>query len=158
VPDGRGEFDVREESKISLWSWETINVTIKGGKSVTCPVSMLQGAFLGYTTCWMIIVVVGFMVRDIESFMMAQYTHSWLMLLGESALPALDPPFELRTRRRPEKHKRKKSRPPIPLQLSTIQLSGTKRCRKYKQLGHNNLTCGQPRDENRRLKYKKKPW
>ncbi|KAJ8447022.1 hypothetical protein Cgig2_033591 [Carnegiea gigantea] len=60
-------------------------------------------------------------------------------------------------RGRPEKHKRRKSRLPFSPQMSSIQLSGTKRCKKCKQLGHNSLTCGQPRDENRRLKYKKKP-
>ncbi|KAJ8445925.1 hypothetical protein Cgig2_009854 [Carnegiea gigantea] len=37
------------------------------------------------------------------------------LLIGESALPALDPPFELRKRGRPEKHKRRESRLPIPL-------------------------------------------
>ncbi|KAJ8431218.1 hypothetical protein Cgig2_016777 [Carnegiea gigantea] len=76
---------------------------------------------------------------------------------GESELPALDPPFELRKRGRPEKHKRRESRLPIPPQLSTIQLSGTKRCKKCKQLGHNSLTCGQPRDKYGRLQYRKKP-
>ncbi|KAJ8434079.1 hypothetical protein Cgig2_030514 [Carnegiea gigantea] len=66
---------------------------------------------------------------------------------GESELPALDPPFELKKRGRPEKHKRRECRLPFPPQLSTIQLSGAKRCKKCKQLGHNSLTCGQPRDE-----------
>ncbi|KAJ8441906.1 hypothetical protein Cgig2_014375 [Carnegiea gigantea] len=78
---------------------------------------------------------------------------------GGSELPTLDPPFEPRKRGRPEKHKRRKNRLPIPDPsiTSTIQLSGTKRCKKCKQLGHNSLTCGRPRDENGRLKYKKKP-
>ncbi|KAJ8442625.1 hypothetical protein Cgig2_008401 [Carnegiea gigantea] len=52
---------------------------------------------------------------------------------------------------------KKEKQTSIPLQLSTIQLSDTKRCRKCKQLCHNSLTCGQQRDENGRLKYKKKP-
>ncbi|KAJ8427537.1 hypothetical protein Cgig2_019956 [Carnegiea gigantea] len=60
-------------------------------------------------------------------------------------------------RGRLEKHKKRKNRLPIPPQLSSIQLSGTKRCKKCKQMGHNILTCGQPRDENGRLKYKEKP-
>ncbi|KAJ8442656.1 hypothetical protein Cgig2_003700 [Carnegiea gigantea] len=76
--------------------------------------------------------------------------------LGESELHALDPPFELRKRGGQKKHKRRKNRLPIPPQLSTIQPSGTKRCKKCKELDHNSLTCGQPRDENGRFKYKKK--
>ncbi|KAJ8445941.1 LOW QUALITY PROTEIN: hypothetical protein Cgig2_009870 [Carnegiea gigantea] len=94
--------------------------------------------------------------RNCRSFMMAQYTP-FPTHASESAYPALDPPFELRKRRRPEKYKRRKNRLSIPQQLSTIQLSGTKRCKKCRQLGHNSLTCGQPRDENGRLKCKKKP-
>ncbi|KAJ8434032.1 hypothetical protein Cgig2_001225 [Carnegiea gigantea] len=76
---------------------------------------------------------------------------------GDSELPALDLPFELRKRGRPEKHKRRKSRLLIHPQLSTIQLSVTKRYKKCKELGHNSITCGQPMNENDIFKYKKKP-
>ncbi|KAJ8419543.1 hypothetical protein Cgig2_033910 [Carnegiea gigantea] len=64
--------------------------------------------------------------------------------------------YAARERERLEKHKRRKSRLPIPQQVTSIHLSGTKRCKNCKQLGHNSLTCGKLRDENGRLKYKKK--
>ncbi|KAJ8423528.1 hypothetical protein Cgig2_030023 [Carnegiea gigantea] len=135
----RGEFSVREGSTNFTVKLAAITVTVKGGKSVAYLISMWLGAFLAYTTSWITIATLGFMLR------------------GESELPALDPPFELTKNRRQEKYKRWEIRLPMPPKLSTIQLSGTKRCKKCKQLGHNSLTCGQPRDENGRIKYKKKP-
>ncbi|KAJ8438425.1 hypothetical protein Cgig2_004535 [Carnegiea gigantea] len=58
---------------------------------------------------------------------------------GDTNLPTLDPPVELRKRGRPEKHNRRE-------------------CKQCKQLGHTSFTCGRPRDESGRLleKYKKK--
>ncbi|KAJ8448900.1 LOW QUALITY PROTEIN: hypothetical protein Cgig2_030756 [Carnegiea gigantea] len=41
--------------------------------------------------------------------------------------------------------------------INTFYTFNTKRCKKCKQLGHNSLTCGKPRDETCSLKYKKKP-
>jgi len=81
---------------------------------------------------------------------------------GDTNLPTLDPPFELRKRGRPEKHNRRESASwapvPQPEGQATRHFSGTKRCKQCKQLGHTSLTCGRPRDENGRLmeKYKKK--
>ena len=81
---------------------------------------------------------------------------------GDTNLPTLDPPFELRKRGRPEKHNRTESASwapvPQPEGQATRHFSGTKRCKQCKQLGHTSLTCGRPRDESGRLmeKYKKK--
>ncbi|KAJ8424734.1 hypothetical protein Cgig2_010034 [Carnegiea gigantea] len=83
-------------------------------------------------------------------------------MCGDTSLPTLDPPVELRRRGRPEKHHRRESASwapvPQPEAQGTRHFSGTKRCKQCKQLGHTSLTCGRPRDESGRLmeKYKKK--
>ena len=78
---------------------------------------------------------------------------------GETSLPSLDPPFELRKKGRPQKHKRRESVAIMQLQGKVRYGSGTKRCKNCKELGHNSLTCGKPRDANGNLiqKYKRKP-
>ncbi|KAJ8436069.1 hypothetical protein Cgig2_000365 [Carnegiea gigantea] len=73
---------------------------------------------------------------------------------GECTLPTLDPPFELRKRGMPEKHKRKKSKLSIPQQMSSIHLNGTERGKKGKQIGHNNLICWKPRDKMKKPRQK----
>ncbi|KAJ8434387.1 hypothetical protein Cgig2_014234 [Carnegiea gigantea] len=69
------------------------------------------------------------------------------------------PPFELRKKGRPEKHKKRESIAVMQLQGRLIYGSGTKRCKNRKQLGHNSLTYGKPSDANGNLiqKYKRKP-
>jgi len=77
---------------------------------------------------------------------------------GETTLPVLDPPHELRKRGRPEKHQRRESNSVIPGEGRKTFPTGTKRCKTCKQMGHNKSTCGRPRDENGILleKYKRK--
>ena len=73
-------------------------------------------------------------------------------------MPVLDPPYELRKRGRREKHHRKESTSVIPPEGSKRFPTGTKRCKTYKQMGHNKSTCGKPRNENGILlaEYKRK--
>jgi len=70
---------------------------------------------------------------------------------GETTLPVLDPPYELRKRGKPEKHQRKESTSVIPPEGRKRFSSGTKRSKTCKQLGHNKVTCGKPRDDNPNL-------
>ncbi|KAJ8435063.1 hypothetical protein Cgig2_015568 [Carnegiea gigantea] len=78
---------------------------------------------------------------------------------GKTSLPSLDPPFELKKKGRLKKHKRRESIAIMQLQGKVRYGSGPKRCKNYKELGHNSLTCGKPRDANGNLiqKYKRKP-
>ncbi|KAJ8422947.1 LOW QUALITY PROTEIN: hypothetical protein Cgig2_032385 [Carnegiea gigantea] len=57
---------------------------------------------------------------------------------------------------RPKEHKRRDSQPLPPIMRSTSFGSGTTRCQKCKQLGHNSATCERPRDEYGTLIEKKK--
>ena len=74
---------------------------------------------------------------------------------GETNLPTLDSPVELRKKGRPEKHKRRESQSwsqvPQAKGQGSRYLSGTKRCKQCKQLGHNSLTCGRPKDDSGKL-------
>ncbi|KAJ8423904.1 hypothetical protein Cgig2_003667 [Carnegiea gigantea] len=77
---------------------------------------------------------------------------------GETNLPTLDPPFELRGRERPEKNKRRESTLALPPEGRKRYSSGTKRCKTCEQLEHNKATYGKARDDSGKLmeKYKKK--
>ncbi|KAJ8421507.1 hypothetical protein Cgig2_013185 [Carnegiea gigantea] len=143
VPAGRGEFAVREGSTnftvklayhyCDFQRWQVSGIPCK---HVARCILSLNHKLDDYCYPWF----------NVESY---RKLYDGIIhpipdscLWGESELPALDPPFELRKRGRIEKHKRRKSRLPIPPQLSTIQLSGTKRKKPQQKTGN---PVGRPR-------------
>ncbi|KAJ8428902.1 hypothetical protein Cgig2_024971 [Carnegiea gigantea] len=115
VPAGRGEFDVREGST---------NFTVKLADHY-CDCQRWQVSGIPCKHAARCILSLNHKLDDYccPSFNVESYRKLYDGIIhpildscfcGESELPALDPPFELRKMGSPEKHKRRESRLPIP--------------------------------------------
>ena len=115
MPAGRGEFDIREESTnftvkladqyCDCQRWQISGLPCKHAAS--CILS-LNHRLDDYCSHWFHVE----RYRKLYDGIIHPITDSCFW--GEIALPSLDPPFQLRKKGRPEKHKRRESRPPIP--------------------------------------------
>ena len=159
VPAGRGEFDVLEGSTnftvrltehfCDCQKWQISGLPCK--HAARCILRM-NHSLDDYCSHW-------FSTEKYKNLYDAIiHPISDPCMWGDTTLPVLDPPYELRKRGRPEKHQRRESTSVIPPEGRKRFSSGTKRCKICKQMGHNKSTCGKPRDENGILlsKYKRK--